>query len=94
MRSKSLGMALLLVALVSLSLMPRDSVAQTEEPVAVESTSGYGEGVYDESRWGVLAAVGCGFMVRATIVTGGAVVGTIAGAVATCGFMLFDAIFL
>ena len=43
---------------------------------------------------GALAAVGCGVMVRATIVTGGTQVGTIAGAVACCGYMLLDAFVL
>ena len=33
---------------------------------------------------------GCGLMVRATIVTGGTQVGTIVGAVACCGYVVFD----
>ena len=40
---------------------------------------------------GALAAIGCGFFVRATIITAGTQVGTIVGAVACCGYMLFDA---
>ena len=43
---------------------------------------------------GALSAIGCGVFVRATIMTGGAVVGTIVGAVATCGLMFFDALVL
>jgi hypothetical protein len=49
---------------------------------------------YTDSALGALAAVGCGFMVRATIATAGTQVGTIAGAVACCGFMLLDAFVL
>jgi len=44
-----------------------------------------------DSMLGGLAAVGCGFFVRVTIVTAGTQVGTIVGAVACCGYMLFDA---
>jgi hypothetical protein len=44
-----------------------------------------------QSRLGVLAAIGCGFFCRATVVTAGTQVGTIVGAVACCGYMLFDA---
>ena len=43
-------------------------------------------------RSGALAAIGCGIFVRATIVTAGTQVGTIVGAVACCGYMLFDAL--
>lgn len=45
-----------------------------------------------DSALGGLAAIGCGIFVRATIVTGGTQVGTIVGAVACCGLMLFDAL--
>ena len=73
---------------------PRDSYAQMESPAAETVYSSDPGSIDDETRLGVLAAVGCGFMVRATIATGGAFAGTIAGAIATCGFMVFDAIFL
>jgi hypothetical protein len=53
-------------------------------------TAGTGTSLQD-SALGGLAAMGCGFMVRATIVTGGTQVGTIAGAVACCAYMLLDA---
>ena len=48
--------------------------------------------VYPNTALGALAAIGCGLMVRATIATAGTQVGTIAGAVACCGYMLFDAL--
>ena len=54
-----------------------------------------GPGDVGADTWiGAAAAIGCGIYVRATIVTGGMFVGTWVGAVATCGLMLFDAVFL
>jgi outer membrane lipoprotein SlyB len=46
----------------------------------------------DETWLGALAGAACGWMVRATIATGGSVVATIAGALATCAYMFFDAL--
>ena len=69
--------------------------------LALPSPSALGQGipadpppVYAETALGAWAAIGCGIMVRATLVTGGTQVGTIAGAVACCGYMLFDALVL
>jgi hypothetical protein len=64
-------------------------------PVAVRADDGSGAlpsaaTAAGESWLGGLAAIGCGVMVRATIITGGTQVGTIVGAVACCGYMLFD----
>jgi hypothetical protein len=54
--------------------------------------AGVGEGTASgDSALGGWAAIGCGIMVRATIYTGGTAVGTIAGAIACCGYMIFDA---
>ena len=47
-----------------------------------------------ESWMGALAAVGCGVMIKATVMTGGTAVGTIAGAIACCGFVLLDTLVL
>jgi len=46
-----------------------------------------------ESWVGGVAAIGCGLFTRATIVTGGAFVGTIAGAVACCALMILDGVY-
>ena len=86
-------MALALAA--ALSLAPLATCAQGE--VLPPKSGGAGEAsssetVTSDSWLGALAAVGCGFMVRATIATGGTQVATIAGAVACCGYMLFDAL--
>lgn len=43
---------------------------------------------------GAASAVACGFFVRATIATGGAIAGTWVGVVAGCGMMIFDALFI
>ncbi len=46
--------------------------------------------VTTDSWLGGLAAVGCGVFVRATIITAGTQVSTIAGAVACCAYMMID----
>ncbi len=50
--------------------------------------------VQTDTALGAVASIGCGIFVRASIVTAGTQVGTIVGAVACCGFMLFDAFVL
>jgi hypothetical protein len=52
-----------------------------------------GPGFETELRVGGFAATACGLFVRVTIATGGAFVGTIAGAVASCTLMFLDAAF-
>jgi hypothetical protein len=82
-----------LAVAVALAMLTAPALAQAPAPAAepppesgVESVPGSGD------TWlGGLAAIGCGFMVRATIATAGTQVGTVAGAVACCGYMLFDA---
>lgn len=60
---------------------------ETAPPPASAPASANAE--QSETRLGVWMAIGCGFFVRATIVTGGNI-GAIIGAVATCGYMIFD----
>ncbi len=63
----------------------------TASASSVSSASG-GSGTVIDGRYGGYAAVGCGLFGRA--LGGGMVnVGTIAGAIATCGYMFFDALF-
>jgi hypothetical protein len=76
----------LFALITALALLPPSALAQevridppTDQP---------------NSALGALASVGCGFFVRVTIVTAGTQVGTIVGAVACCGYMLFDAFVL
>jgi hypothetical protein len=82
---------------VLLALSPLAANAQTDAPPpAVEESTPAAEadaGTSDTAL-GALAAIGCGFMVRATIATGFTQVGTIAGAVASCGYMLIDALLI
>ena len=71
--------------------------ALAQQSPTISSTTGISDGpaggdTAPDSWLGAAAAIGCGFFVRATIATGGAVVGTIAGAVACCAFMMFDAL--
>jgi hypothetical protein len=86
MRSKPFTWALVLVAVLT-ALAPFAPAVHADE-LATSDPSGGGEYV-DGSKLGTFAAIACGFMVRATIATGGAVVGAIAGAIASCGFMIF-----
>ncbi len=87
-RSSVTNLLPLLLALI-IALAPTGAALATvpSDPAATEAS---GDGT-DESRWGVLAAIGCGAFVRATIITAGTQIGTIVGAVACCGYMLFDA---
>jgi hypothetical protein len=79
----------------ALALLPLTALAQTGAPA---TSPGGQETVIDrpaqqpDTALGALASIGCGFFVRVTIVTGGSQVGTIVGAVACCGYMLFDAL--
>ncbi len=79
----------------ALAVTPALAAAQVAGPPAsddaTQTTLGPGQ-VGDDTWLGALAAIGCGFMVKATIATAGTQVGTIAGAVACCGYALFDAI--
>jgi hypothetical protein len=66
-------------------------------PVPLHAQDGTGAGAAPvettlaaDSWLGGLAAVGCGVMVRATVITAGTQVGTIIGAVACCGYVMFD----
>jgi hypothetical protein len=77
-----------LVAL--LALAPVTALAQTGGAGEETGVPPLGGAVTTDSWLGGLAAIGCGVMVRATIITAGTQVGTIAGAVACCGYMLLD----
>ena len=83
-------MALVLIACCT--LVPVLSPAHADGDVASTSAAGLADAA-GESWVGAAAAIGCGWMTRATIATGGAFVGTIAGALATCALMILDAIF-
>jgi hypothetical protein len=72
--------------LVLLALVPLAATARADGPAD--------DAVSTDSMGGGWAATGCGIFVRATFATGGTQVGIIAGAVACCGYMLFDAFFL
>lgn len=92
MRSGWLFTLCALVALVALApvavpapIVVGGEAAETPPPGVVVGT---------DSWLGGLAAIGCGVMVRATIITAGTQVGTIAGAVACCSYMALDLLFL
>ena len=91
MKRMSRSLPLVLVIASLLALHPLPGAAETSEPGAAPSTPREGE-LTTETWMGVAAGIGCGFFVRATIVTAGTQVGTIAGAVACCAFMIFDAL--
>ena len=59
------------------------------QPPLTANTSAGGTGTEIDTRAGGYAAVGCGLFGRA-LVSGFVNVGTIAGAIATCAYMLFD----
>jgi hypothetical protein len=88
MRSGGLFTRCALVAL--LALAPVTAPAQTGGAGEEAGIPPSGGAVTTDSWLGGLAAIGCGVMVRATIITAGTQVGTIAGAVACCGYMLLD----
>jgi hypothetical protein len=84
---------LFLLILVLASLAPA-ALAQAEVPApapGAPQAGGVPPAADPESALGALASIGCGFFVRASIATAGTQVGTIVGAVACCGYMLFDA---
>jgi hypothetical protein len=87
----------LLALMVALTLLPPAALAQDGAPA---SASGGHAAAIDrpavepDTAMGALAAIGCGIFVRATLVTAGTQVGTIVGAVACCGFMVFAALVL
>ena len=86
----------LLIALIAaLTLLPPAALAQEGGPAPAPGGQAARIDVPTigpDTVLGAAAAVGCGIFVRATLVTGGTQVGTIAGAVACCGYMLFDAL--
>ena len=88
---------MLLILVCSLAASPLAAVAQDSAPAsasdAAQAPARTGVEAPDTAL-GALAAIGCGIMVRATLVTAGTQVGTIAGAIACCGYMLFDALVL
>ena len=95
MLSKRSFVTLLVAA--ALALTPVLAAAQTTAPPAAADQTQTGVGAAEaggDSWMGGVAAIGCGIMIRATIYTAGTQVGTIAGAIACCGFAMFDAFFL
>jgi hypothetical protein len=91
-------LSLPLFALIAgLALLPPAALAQADVPAPAP---GGQETLIDrptlqpDTALGALASIGCGVFVRATLVTAGTQVGTIVGAVACCGYMLFDAFVL
>ena len=91
--SRILRAPVLLLALMltlAVPVLPGHAAAATR----VVSTGSARPVAGSDTALGALAAIGCGFMVRATIATGGSQVATIAGAIACCGFVLFDVVFL
>ena len=83
----------LLALIAGLAFLPPVAPARAVVPEAPRTASlaGQGRTASTDTAVGALAAIGCGFFVRVTLVTGGTQVGTIVGAVACCGYMLFDA---
>jgi hypothetical protein len=82
----------LLALLGALTLAPAPAPAQD---AAVPADAAPVEAALAPDTWlGGLAAVGCGIFVRASIVTAGTQVGTIAGAVACCAYAVIDLVFI
>ena len=78
----------------ALALAPAGASAQVAADAVTPDTAPV-EATLAPTRWlGGLAAVGCGIFVRATIVTAGTQVGTIAGAVACCAYAVIDLVFI
>jgi len=90
--------SLTLFALIAaLALLPPAALAQdgaTAPAPGGQKTLIRRPTVHPDTALGALASIGCGIFVRASIATAGTQVGTIVGAVACCGFMLFDAFVL
>jgi len=85
----------LVVLIAACTLLPPAALAQDGVPAPVPGgpTARIDRpAVQSDTALGALASIGCGFFVRASIVTAGTQVGTIVGAVATCGYMFFDAL--
>jgi hypothetical protein len=82
-----------IVLVCVLALVPVPAPAQTGDVVTTEAAPV--EAARTADSWlGGLAAIGCGVMVRATIITAGTQVGTIAGAVACCAYAVIDLVFI
>jgi hypothetical protein len=84
----------LLALIAGLAFLPPVAPARAAVPGGAPDGSpllGQGRTASTGTAAGALAAIGCGFFVRVTLVTGGTQVGTIVGAVACCSYMLFDA---
>jgi hypothetical protein len=84
----------LFALIASLTLLPPAALAQDGGPGPMPGGQAARIGrpaVQPDTALGALASIGCGIFVRASIVTAGTQVGTIVGAVACCGYMLFDA---
>lgn len=84
----------LFALIAALTLLPPAALAQAGAPAPAPSGQAAQidrPTVQLDTAFGAWAAIGCGIFVRASIATGGTQVGTIVGAVACCGYMLFDA---
>jgi hypothetical protein len=84
----------LLALIAALALLPPAALAQDGAPAPEPSGQALQFApptMQPDTKLGALASIGCGFFVRATLVSAGTQVGTIVGAVACCGYMLFDA---
>lgn len=89
-RRLSLPSLALIAGLVLLPPAAPARAAPAADP-AVQTPPGRDRTESPDTAAGGFAAIGCGFFVRASIATAGTQVGTIVGAVACCGYMLFDA---
>lgn len=87
---RTVAILVLLALLGAQALAPAPVAADEAAPDAapVETTS------VPDTWLGGVAAVGCGIFVRASIVTAGTQVGTIAGAVACCAYAIIDLVFI
>ncbi len=77
-----------------ITLLLAGVLALTPALASAQITSGADDPDPSETKIGALASIGCGIMIKATIMTAGTQVGTIAGAVACCGYAMFDALFV
>ena len=83
----------LFALIAALTLLPPAALAQDGAPAA--GRGGLASHIEQptarpDTALGALASIGCGVFMRATIYTAGTQIGTIVGAVACCGYMLFD----